>query len=799
MFVAERADGAFDREVLITFLRTDASQPEARRRFDKEVELQARLDHPGFAKVYGAGSTEAGVRYLVTEYLPGADIEAHLDGQRANLRERIPYLLLVCDAVQHAHDKGIVGLHLQAENVHIMPDESVRLVVYGLAQSNDGVSETPPWPEFAIDYASPEEWRGKPVTQASDVYSLGVLLFRLLTGLLPKTLTGLTPAEAGERANREWSDRASTRVRNRGTDRAAEQRATDLRGLSKALSGDLDRILDRALAHDPAARYASPRALAEDLQRHLDGQPIKARGPAPFYALRRRLVRHRLPITVSALVVGSLVWAVGTSLLSANRAQAAWREAQEAEQGAAYQSRRLQELCVRFLTELGPSMQGRQGLEDARRYLLNAGAPLLDHLRAAGREDRRLHRHLADSYLQLAEADWIARDQLSSTTWPDSVDKARRFARSYVEDTPAGVPPDGLIPWARSIRCGIWFANLSLDERAGRRLLAEAEAELAGLALTEEDLPALAVLVLMEARRTWNARALRFEEALRHWDRNKIEAMERRDPNLAPFLQGDRPRFDSYRARYLVRSGKVREALLVLPPIVYLIQEEATRHSPPLLDLLTLEADAWLLLAIARAYSGVPTGEALVQARQAIATIQERYGSDSGSAEVLAISQRWLAECLWVMGREHWAEADQVCDRAIERWQSILRGPSRWPYYSAELARTHALRARIARDRGDRSLALRSLLEAQRLLQDLHAPADQHPYALWIRADVALAQKALDPDGEAPSWDQVAAALDAVRAAGIDPYPLEALESEWRRLVANHGPDELRIDPEGDE
>ncbi|MEZ6019349.1 MAG: protein kinase [Planctomycetota bacterium] len=136
MFVARRADGAFQREVLITFLRPDASRPNARQIFEAEVELQAKLDHPGIAKVFGAGNTEGGVPYLVTEYLPGEDIEVHCDREQAPFVERIRLFRLVCEALQHAHDRGIVGINLQANNVHLMPDGSVRPVVYGLAQSN---------------------------------------------------------------------------------------------------------------------------------------------------------------------------------------------------------------------------------------------------------------------------------------------------------------------------------------------------------------------------------------------------------------------------------------------------------------------------------------------------------------------------------------------------------------------------------------------------------------------------------------------------------------------------------------
>ncbi|MCA9002278.1 MAG: serine/threonine protein kinase, partial [Planctomycetes bacterium] len=380
MFLARRTDGAFEREVLITLQRPSEPGSDEHEEFLAERELQGRLDHPGIAKVLGAGHTPSGIPYLVTEYLGGPNIEEFLNEQEATIPERIHLFCQVCQAVQHAHDKGVFGLNLQASNVHIMPDGRARFVVFGLAQWNRGQEALErggsQGPTFAGEYASPEQWTGECLGPPSDVYSLGVLLYRLMTGTSPHKLLGLTPAQARARVRQGELERASTRIRRQGFSPA------DAPGpWSHRLKGDLDRILAKALAPDPAHRFSSAQELTDDLERHLSGQPIHARGPAPIYALGRNLKRYRVPVVLYLLVVSLLGWALMRNVSMGRLADAALGEAREQEAQAERMGERLRSLCVELLTGLGTEIQGKPGLEDAHRYLLNVGVPLLDRLR----------------------------------------------------------------------------------------------------------------------------------------------------------------------------------------------------------------------------------------------------------------------------------------------------------------------------------------------------------------------------------------------------------------------------------
>ncbi|MFT4649535.1 MAG: serine/threonine protein kinase, partial [Glaciecola sp.] len=221
MFLAKRRDGAFEREVLITLQIPTAPGEKDDGVFIAERELQSRLDHPGIAKVLGAGLTQDGLPYLVTEFLDGINIEENLDAIRASVAQRLGAYQQVCHAVQHAHEKGICGLNLQASNVHLMPDGNLRIVVFGLALWNRGENdkratrasgELSAGPVFAGEYASPEQWSSNKPDASSDVYSLGALLYRLLTGSSPHDLQGLTPAQARTRVQRGSVPRASVRA-----------------------------------------------------------------------------------------------------------------------------------------------------------------------------------------------------------------------------------------------------------------------------------------------------------------------------------------------------------------------------------------------------------------------------------------------------------------------------------------------------------------------------------------------------------------------------------------------------------
>ena len=790
MFVARRADGAFDRDVLITFLRPDSTNPRAKEDFELEVELQASLDHPGIAKVYGADTSESGIPYLVTEYLPGEDIEVYLDREQADLTRRMDLFRLVCDAAQHATDKGIHGLHLQANNVHSMPDGSIRLVVYGLAQFNQPADQTiaKTWPQYALEYASPEEWAAKPATTSSDVYSLGVILHLLTTGLMPHQLAGLTPAESSAMVNRGWISWASERVRNSGDETIAVRRQLTKKRLIGALSGDLDRILAKALAINPSERYAQPKDLAEDVLRHQSGQSIRARGPAPFYALRRTLARHRGAIAVAVLVLGSLAWAFQSSLQSAKRTETALVEAKNAEHEANVQSTRLRELCIRFLRELGPPMQGRKGLEGARRYLLDVGAPLLEHLKQSGHDDQSLREELTISYVQLAEAEWIARDKATSAMVPSSLAEARKLSEQLLMSKSSDNSRMHRELWARGLRAASWFAAMELDEEGGRAIIEQIVSDLKKVDIQEKDVRAATFLRLVQTRAVHFEGVLQFEKAYQQWDLPEIRRRLAGDPENALYIEAGLPRHQSTRSALMVDGGLEREALFELPTLVYQLGESVSAHQPPLLDLVAKEGETWLRLAQARCRVGLPPAEALDKSISNIDLLVAKYRGEAGTAEYLARHRTILAECYWNMGPEHHGQALTSIELSAQGWREILRNGAKWPQFQVELARVLAMKARILFAQDQALAANDSIREAQVLVANLASPAAHHVRTLWVSLTIELVRLRHSADFPREQLQSIETGINELQRRKVNQNLIDGMRAELNQLIETQDP-----------
>ena len=331
VWLATRADGLYERKVALKLLRPGLADPRLRQRFDREREILARFAHPYIARLLDAGINKDGQPYLALEYVDGEPITGYCQSRQLDIAARLDLFRQVCEAVSHAHANLIVHRDLKPSNILVTPAGHVRLLDFGIAKLLD----VEPLPveatrtgvrTFTLHYAAPEQIRGEPVTTMTDVYSLGVVLYELLTGSKPYRLKRQTDAEweeailAGEPLR---PSQAAARANDETTRPYSPAR------LARELTGDLDNIGLKALAKRPEQRYVSAEALSQDLLSYLRGRPVSARGESLGYRTRKYFRRHRWALGAAALVLAVMAtaltvvsWQAQQALREANRAQA---------------------------------------------------------------------------------------------------------------------------------------------------------------------------------------------------------------------------------------------------------------------------------------------------------------------------------------------------------------------------------------------------------------------------------------------------------------------------------------------
>ncbi len=303
VYLAERADDAFHKRVAIKIIRKGLDVDDIVQRFRAERQILAMLDHPNITRLLDGGTTDDGLPYFVMEYIEGEPIDNYCAGHKLTVAERLKLFQGVCSAVSYAHQNLIVHRDIKPANVLVTKDGVPRLLDFGIAKLLS--------PEVAIqektqtgfrpltpEYASPEQVRGEPVTTASDIYSLGVLLYRLLTGLRPYRCEMTSPSEVERAICGEEPDKPS--------DRAPEVR--------RQLRGDLDTIVLKALRKEPRRRYTTAEQFSEDVRRHLEKLPIAARPDTRRYRTAKFIQRNKAWVAMAAITLLSLTGGVAASL-----------------------------------------------------------------------------------------------------------------------------------------------------------------------------------------------------------------------------------------------------------------------------------------------------------------------------------------------------------------------------------------------------------------------------------------------------------------------------------------------------
>jgi eukaryotic-like serine/threonine-protein kinase len=314
VYLAQRADGEFKKQVAIKLLKRGTDTDEVLRRFRGEREILARLEHPFIARLFDAGTSEDGLPYFVMEYVAGSTVREFCAAKALSLDDRLRLFLKICDAVQFAHQNLVVHRDLKPANILITGQGEPKLLDFGIAKllaPGDGnISLTLADQQCLTPaYASPEQVRGDQITTVSDVYSLGSLLYELLTG-----------KNAHHFSTRHPSPTELLRVVAEQAPQRPSAAATDA-FTSRKLRGDLDNIILKALRKEPARRYASVDAFAEDIRRHLEDLPVRARKDTVAYRASKFIQRHKLGVAAAVLVALALIVGSITTAWQAHQAR----------------------------------------------------------------------------------------------------------------------------------------------------------------------------------------------------------------------------------------------------------------------------------------------------------------------------------------------------------------------------------------------------------------------------------------------------------------------------------------------
>jgi tRNA A-37 threonylcarbamoyl transferase component Bud32/tetratricopeptide (TPR) repeat protein len=396
VFLAERADGELIHKVAIKFIRSAFDRSEIRERFLRERQILASLNHPGIARLFDAGHAAAGQPYLVMEYVEGIPLDQFARG--LDLRSTLHLILQVCSALAYAHRNLVIHRDLKPSNILVDSAGQAKLLDFGIARIVDEDAASRPVTERLLtpEYASPEQVRGEAQTTTTDVYSLGVVLYRLLTGRSPHARDERTGSAPVETVICSIDPPPPSRV-------------------NRTVPRDLDCIVAKALRKEPELRYAGMDAMGEDLRAFLESRPVRARSGSAWYRTRKTLRRHWLP--ASALAAAMIFLSAGIYVANRQRLIAQQRFSQ------------LRQLADTLL-RLDEDLYGLPGSTRVRQKVVAASMQYLEGLSAQAHNDRDLNLDLANGYLLLARVQGVpAYPNLGQYGEADkSLRKAERFA-----------------------------------------------------------------------------------------------------------------------------------------------------------------------------------------------------------------------------------------------------------------------------------------------------------------------------------------------------------------------------------
>ena len=387
VYLAERADGAFEKLVAIKVLKRGTDTDEILRRFEAERQILARMNHPNITRLIDAGTTDDGLPYVVMDYVIGKPINQYVSDHQLPITERLKLFRSICAAVSYAHQNLVIHRDIKPSNILVTDKGDVQLLDFGIAKLLSGGEAEQPQATITMlrvmtpEYASPEQVKGEPITTLSDVYSLGACLYELLTGKRPYKLTRKTPDDLTKAICEQEPERPSTTVAR--DDGSSKLQAPS----SKLLRGDLDNIVLKALRKEPARRYASVEQFSEDIRRHLEGLPVRARKDTFSYRASKFIKRNKLGVAAALLIVSTLSAGIIATTIQGRRANRRFND--------------VRKVANSLLFEFHNSIKDLPGALAARQLVTRRAQEYLDSLAQEAGNDLSLRSELATAYQNL--------------------------------------------------------------------------------------------------------------------------------------------------------------------------------------------------------------------------------------------------------------------------------------------------------------------------------------------------------------------------------------------------------------
>jgi eukaryotic-like serine/threonine-protein kinase len=393
VFLATR-DDEYKKRVALKVIKLGRDTDVIVRRFRNERQILATLDHPHIARLLDGGTTEQGLPYFVMDYVEGMPIDVFCAARDLSVSERLTLFRQVCSAVQYAHQNLVIHRDIKPGNILVTQEGAARLLDFGIAKltspEQSGVSIDAGATAAAFmtpQYASPEQVRGLAVTTTTDIYSLGVVLYEMLTGTRPyRTQTASAPELLRAICEQEPT-RPSTAVAQRAAREGGEKRK--LKRLRRALAGELDTIILMAIRKEPARRYATVDELSNDVQRYLDGRPVRARGDSLRYRSAKFVQRHKVAVGAAVLLAASLIGGLVTTNLQRARAERRFND--------------VRQLANVLMFEIHDAIATLPGATRARELVVKTSLQYLDSLSQDAGFDPSLRRELARAYLKVGD------------------------------------------------------------------------------------------------------------------------------------------------------------------------------------------------------------------------------------------------------------------------------------------------------------------------------------------------------------------------------------------------------------